>query len=150
LLVLDPRSRILLLRVHEPRFEPPVLWFTPGGGLDPGESFEQAAVRELWEETGIVAPLGPCVWRRRHVIQLLREGPAVDLDERYFVVRVDDVAVTFVNGTEWELQAVTDHRWWSIEELARWEEMFAPRCLVDVLPPILAGRYPAEPIEIGL
>ena len=148
--MIDPRDRILLLRVHEPRFEPPVLWVSPCGGLDPGESFEQAAVRELWEETGIVAPLGPCVWRRRHVIQLLREGPPVDLDERYFVVRVDDVAVTFVNGTAWELEAVTAHCWWSVDELAQCEEMFAPRCLLDVVPPILAGHYPPEPIAIGL
>jgi 8-oxo-dGTP pyrophosphatase MutT (NUDIX family) len=140
----------LLLRVHEQRFDPPVLWFTPGGGLDPGETFEQAAVRELWEETGIVAPLGPCVWRRRHILQLLREGPPLDLDERYFVVRVDDITVTLVNGTAWELQAVTEHRWWSTEELAQCEERFAPRCLLEVLPSILAGHYPTEPIPIGL
>src|SRR5581483_2820535 len=79
LLVIDPRDRILLLRVHEPRFEQPILWFTPGGGLDPGETFEQAAVRELWEETGIVAPLGPCVWRRRHVLRFVRDAPLLDL-----------------------------------------------------------------------
>jgi 8-oxo-dGTP pyrophosphatase MutT (NUDIX family) len=28
-------------------------WVTPGGGLDDGESFEQAAWRELLKETGI-------------------------------------------------------------------------------------------------
>src|SRR5438067_10285399 len=122
LLVIDPRDRILLLRVYEPRFDPPILWFTPGGGLDPGETFEQAAVGELWEETGIVAPLGPCVWRRRHVLQLLREGPPLDLDERYFVIRVADVATTLVNGTEWELQAVTEHRWWAVAGLEHCEE----------------------------
>jgi 8-oxo-dGTP diphosphatase len=150
LLVIDPRNRLLLLRVYEPRFNQPILWFTPGGGVDPGESFEQAAVRELWEETGIVAPLGPYVWTRRHVSQFLRDGPVLDLDERYFVVRVDDVAVTFANGTAWEQQAVTDHRWWSLEELAEMEERFAPSCLLDVLPPILTGEYPPEPIAIGL
>lgn len=150
LLVIDPRDRVLLLRVYEPRFEQPILWFTPGGGLDPGETFEQAAVRELWEETGIVAPLGPCIWQRRHVIRFVRDGPILDLDERYFVVRVDDVAVTLANGTAWELQAVTNHRWWSIAELEQCAERYAPRCLLEVLPPILAGDYPAKPITIGL
>ncbi|MFE8964830.1 NUDIX domain-containing protein [Streptomyces iakyrus] len=37
-----------------------VRWFTPGGGLVPGESHEQAALRELQEETGPThVSLGP-------------------------------------------------------------------------------------------
>ncbi|WP_163848655.1 RNA pyrophosphohydrolase [Pseudooceanicola aestuarii] len=30
-------------------------WQMPQGGIDPGESVETAALRELWEETGITA-----------------------------------------------------------------------------------------------
>jgi 8-oxo-dGTP pyrophosphatase MutT (NUDIX family) len=149
LLVIDPLARLLLLRVHEPRFETPVMWFTPGGGLDPGESYEQAAARELWEETGIAAPIGPCVWLRQHVVRFVRNGPIMALDERYYVVRVDEAVATLTNGTEWERTAVTDFRWWALEDLRRLEEMYAPRCLLDVLPPILAGAYPSEPITIG-
>lgn len=152
LLVIDPRDRILLLRVYEPRFTNPIFWITPGGGLDPGETFEQAALRELWEETGIVAPLGPCVWLRHHTVRLMGDGPLMALEERYFVVRLDeaDAALTLANGTEWERTAVTEHRWLSVDDLGRLEERYAPRCLLDVLPPILARTYPAEPVTIGL
>jgi 8-oxo-dGTP pyrophosphatase MutT (NUDIX family) len=33
-------------------------WYLPGGAAEPGESFEEAAVRELYEESGL-APTGP-------------------------------------------------------------------------------------------
>jgi 8-oxo-dGTP pyrophosphatase MutT (NUDIX family) len=34
-------------------------WSLPGGGVNPGETLEQAAVREAWEEAGAVIELGP-------------------------------------------------------------------------------------------
>jgi CYTH domain-containing protein/8-oxo-dGTP pyrophosphatase MutT (NUDIX family) len=36
--------------VHRPKYDD---WSLPKGKLDPGESFEEAALREVWEETGI-------------------------------------------------------------------------------------------------
>jgi 8-oxo-dGTP diphosphatase len=41
--------------IHRPRHED---WSLPKGKLDPGESFEEAALREVHEETGIKAELG--------------------------------------------------------------------------------------------
>ena len=46
-------GRVLL--VHRPRYDD---WSFPKGKLDPGESFEEAAVREVEEETGVRAGLG--------------------------------------------------------------------------------------------
>jgi 8-oxo-dGTP pyrophosphatase MutT (NUDIX family) len=65
-LLLDPLGRVLLLRVERPYGLPYAAWLTPGGGLEPGESHEEAALRELREETGISGvELGPWVWERR-------------------------------------------------------------------------------------
>jgi 8-oxo-dGTP diphosphatase len=41
--------------VHRPRYDD---WSLPKGKLDEGETFEQAALREVWEETGLRARLG--------------------------------------------------------------------------------------------
>src|SRR5918999_645203 len=41
--------------VHRPRYDD---WTLPKGKLDPGESFEQAALREVEEETGLHCRLG--------------------------------------------------------------------------------------------
>jgi 8-oxo-dGTP diphosphatase len=46
-------GRVLL--VHRPRYDD---WTFPKGKLDPGESFEEAAVREVEEETGLRCTLG--------------------------------------------------------------------------------------------
>ena len=45
----------LIAVVHRPRYDD---WSLPKGKLDPGESFEEAAVREVWEETGLRCRLG--------------------------------------------------------------------------------------------
>ena len=46
---------IEVLLVHREKYDD---WSLPKGKLDPGESWEQAAIREVFEETGVVAVLG--------------------------------------------------------------------------------------------
>jgi 8-oxo-dGTP diphosphatase len=47
--VVDDRDGTVLV-VHRPRYDD---WSLPKGHLDPGETFEQAALREVLEETGV-------------------------------------------------------------------------------------------------
>jgi len=57
-------------------------WEFPGGKIEPGETPEQALARELHEELGIDATIGP---RITHVRHNYRHGGAVDL--QFFTVR---------------------------------------------------------------
>jgi ADP-ribose pyrophosphatase YjhB (NUDIX family) len=50
LFILDPAERIALIR--KPMFEEGI-WRPPGGGVKPGEDFEEAVKREALEETGL-------------------------------------------------------------------------------------------------
>jgi 8-oxo-dGTP pyrophosphatase MutT (NUDIX family) len=49
---MDSTGAILLFMTQAPDSSGFSRWITPGGGLDPGESHYQAALRELYEETG--------------------------------------------------------------------------------------------------
>lgn len=53
IILVDPRGRILLQERDEHAPIDPETWGLAGGHVDPGESFEAAAYRELEEETGI-------------------------------------------------------------------------------------------------
>ena len=51
-----PGGALELVVVHRPRYDD---WSLPKGKLDPGESWEEAALREVLEEVGLRCRLGP-------------------------------------------------------------------------------------------
>lgn len=54
------RDGLLLLARHERPGD--AFWCLPGGGVEPGEAAEPAAVRELWEEAGVEVALDGVIW----------------------------------------------------------------------------------------
>ena len=95
LLVIDQNNRVLLFRFVFNRgpLAGRNYWATPGGALEAGESFADAARRELFEETGILRDaVGQEVAEREFVLQL-HDGEYVMAEERFFLVRVADQSI---------------------------------------------------------
>jgi 8-oxo-dGTP pyrophosphatase MutT (NUDIX family) len=135
ILLLDPEDRLLLFRFDfaHGSFGERIFWCTPGGGVDPGESFEAAACRELHEETGLrIADPGPEVARRRYSYNLAN-GERMRSDDRYFVVRVDALTICDTNWSPLERQSITEHRWWTEEALAQCSDRIWPGDLGQLL-----------------
>jgi 8-oxo-dGTP diphosphatase len=76
------RDGEVLIGQRRPNQPMALLWEFPGGKIEPGESASQALARELNEELGIEATIGPKLVRIRHNY---RHGGAVDL--QFFTVR---------------------------------------------------------------
>jgi 8-oxo-dGTP pyrophosphatase MutT (NUDIX family) len=108
-------------------------WLTPGGGVDPGEDHHAGAVRELFEETGmIVESLGEPVFA--YDFDATYGALTYDVGHaEYYVAVVDRFDPSSANWTEEEKVDVLDHRWWSLEELEATQEPYEPPMLVELV-----------------
>lgn len=148
-LLLDADDRLLLFRIapEAAKARRPI-WFPPGGGVNEGETYLEAARREVWEETGLRdAEIGPCVWHRQHRFEY--EGRLVEQRERYFVARCGWFEVVRDNMEAYESTFLTEHRWWAAADLAASRDWFVPRALAQHLPALIAGEFPPEPFDVG-
>lgn len=135
ILLISPAHRLLLLKIQ---YKTGILsgmsyWATPGGQLIADESFEQAAVRELQEETGVhVQSVGRCFAHKEFKWQM-PDGEHVLAVENYYVVRAYTEHCSSVSWSDQERNAVCEVKWWSENELAGCEE--------EVFPPDLRNLF---------
>lgn len=146
--LLDPQDRILLLHGFEPDDPADDWWFTPGGGLEGGETREEAALRELAEETGITqVELGPVLWRR--ICSFPFDGRRWDQDEWYFLARTAQTETSADGLTELELRSVAGLRWWTSAELLAARETVYPTRLAELLRTLLEEGPPDSPVVLA-
>lgn len=141
LLVINPAMEVLLFRfVHK---EGPLAgknyWATPGGGVEEGETFEAAAIRELREETGIKVQAVQLPLAENRFPMMLPSGETVLAVEQYFLVHVPDAIVSRAEWTLEETQVMEDHHWWSAQALRLTSDRVWPDTLDGML--VKAGVF---------
>jgi 8-oxo-dGTP pyrophosphatase MutT (NUDIX family) len=118
IILLDEANRILLFRGGNPgRQEAGTWWFTPGGGVGKGETVEEAARRELREETGLeVRSLGPVVLQSESEHEF--QGGRYLQKEDYFLVRCHHFELSDAGWTPGERRVLETLGWLDAQQLS--------------------------------
>ncbi len=145
-LLRDRAGAYLLFHDTDPGLSGSGWWMTPGGGIDPGETPIQAAIREVLEETGLVVTQLQLVGPLAHRVVIHGYSDQVTVqDELFYRATVDRCEITTAGHTEDEQATITAYAWLTPDELARGDVDIWPADLA-----ILGEADPPECRELGL
>jgi 8-oxo-dGTP pyrophosphatase MutT (NUDIX family) len=156
-LLLNENDELLLMCADDPKTTSADnsyhgrFWYCVGGEINQGESTQEAALRETYEETGIPQEkieLGPIVWFGE--FDMILHGTLTHLKQSFIVAKTKHNAVFLNDLDQWEKGFVKNVAWFSLEKIKNSEETIFPVVLTNYLPDILSGQYPTEPFEIDL
>ena len=147
IVVLDSQDRVLLFRFSDPG-SGDEFWATPGGGVAQGETYLEAATRELQEETGL--PIegqveGP-VWTRRSFFRW--NGLEIDQAEEYYLARTGQTELGDDVTGDHDLENIVEHAWWTVDEVASIELPVFPPGLETHLRALLEDGWAGTPLAI--
>ncbi|MBF2715455.1 NUDIX domain-containing protein [Agrobacterium vitis] len=148
-ILLSPLERLLLIRYRNTDrsgVDNPC-WTTTGGGIEPGETIIEAALREITEETGLVdVRFGPVVWYGE---DSRRSGDwGITFKEHFIVAHSTSESLSNVQWTRHEHNQILEMRWWSIQEIENSSDVIYPIDLHRFMKPIFDGDYPIKLFEI--
>lgn len=150
--VVDDRDRVLLVHFtfSQPQLEVAELWATPGGGVEDGEDDRQALRRELAEEVGLHDPaIGPLIWTRTHVAPMAT-GHDGQRESYYLVHTASFDPRPALTTAQLRAENVAGLAWWTVDELAAADGVFAPRRLPELVATLVAAGPPPEAVDTGV
>lgn len=134
ILLIDDQDRVLLMLTVSSLLNVPVIrWITPGGGVDDHESHAEGAIRELFEETGLlVTDVGDPVFTVSGQ-RIFTTGQEQTTYSEYFVVRTTAFTPITDHWMENEFDDIKDVRWWTLDELKATDEPYSPVPLIALV-----------------
>jgi 8-oxo-dGTP pyrophosphatase MutT (NUDIX family) len=156
-ILLNNHNELLLMLVDDPRTTSVdgksrgKFWCLIGGEIEQNETLNQAAIREIYEETGIKkedVELGPVVWFGE--FDLILSGKFTHFKQKFIVAKTKKNKIALEFLTREEKAVVQSIEWFSLEKMKNCKEVVYPVGLSEYLSDILAGKYPENPIEIDL
>ena len=147
-LLVTPEDQILMFQDSDPGLPEQRWWVIPGGGIDPGETEHQAAVREVVEETGCTITaedlVGPIA--TRHAVHGYSDQ-VMEQDEAFYLARVPHFEVDISDHTADEQITLQTHRWWDRQDLSSTPEWIWPAELAELWDS--EGRPETWPRDLG-